>query len=145
MKYRVVKTYGNEKGLSCAFRQWKADSHCSLIHGYSLGFEITFEAEELDERNWVIDFGDLGRLKNFLKEYFDHKTVVAENDPYREEFEYLADEGVCELVILPETGCEMFAQHVFEFCEEEYNDMRVQVVSVRCFEHGANSALFGNF
>ena len=54
MKYRVIKTYGNETGLSCAFRQWKATSHCSLIHGYALGFEVTFEASELDKRNWVI-------------------------------------------------------------------------------------------
>ncbi len=142
--YRVVKTYGNDRGLSCAFRQWKADSHCSLIHGYSLGFEVTFEAEELDERNWVIDFGDLGYLKKFLEEYFDHTTVVAQDDPHLEQFKTLADLGISELVILHNTGCEMFAQHVFEFCEEQYNDHRVRVVSVRCFEHGANSALFGN-
>lgn len=143
--YRVIKTYGNDRGLSCAFRQWKSDSHCSLIHGYSLGFEITFGADELDERNWVIDFGDLGYLKNFLEETFDHTTVVAENDPYLDEFKNLDNLDICDLLILPETGCEMFAKHVFEFCEEEFNDDRVQVVSVRCFEHGANSAVFGNF
>ena len=68
MKYQVIKTYGNETGLSCAFRQWRADSHCNLIHGYALGFEITFEADKLDDRNWVIDFGDLGVLKKMLKE-----------------------------------------------------------------------------
>ena len=57
MKYRVTKTYGNERGLSCAFRQWRADSHCNLIHGYSLGFRFVFEAAQLDDRNWVYDFG----------------------------------------------------------------------------------------
>ena len=51
MTYRVTKTYGNERGLSCAFRQWKAESHCRLIHGYSLGFRFVFEAETLDHRN----------------------------------------------------------------------------------------------
>ena len=74
MTYYSTKTYDHNEGLSCAFRQWRADSHCNLIHGYALGFEITFEAEELDDRNWVIDFGDLGVLKKWLKEMFDHTT-----------------------------------------------------------------------
>ncbi len=71
-RYRVTKTYGNERGLSCAFRQWRADSHCRLIHGYSLGFRFTFEARKLDERNWVYDFGDMGFIKDFLEDNFDH-------------------------------------------------------------------------
>ena len=92
-KYRVIKTYGNETGLSCAFRQWKATSHCNLIHGYALGFEVTFESTELDERNWVSDFGDLGKLKDFLKETFDHTTVVAEDDPKLNTFTELSNQG----------------------------------------------------
>ena len=51
MKYYSTKTYGNERGLSCAFRQWRATSHCNQIHGYSLGFRFIFEADELDDRN----------------------------------------------------------------------------------------------
>ena len=35
--YRSSKTYGHEIGLSAAFRQWRAQSHCRLIHGYALG------------------------------------------------------------------------------------------------------------
>ena len=65
------KTYSHATGHSCAFRQWRANSHCNLIHGYALGFEITFESETLDDRNWVIDFGDLGVLKQYLKNRVD--------------------------------------------------------------------------
>ena len=144
-KYRVIKTYGNETGLSCAFRQWKATSHCNLIHGYALGFEVTFESTELDERNWVIDFGDLGKLKDFLKETFDHTTVVAEDDPMLNTFTELSNKGLLDLRVMENVGCEMFAEEVFNFCALHFNDDRVQVKSVRCFEHGANSAVFGNF
>ena len=28
-----TKTYGHDLGLSAAFRQWRAESHCRLIHG----------------------------------------------------------------------------------------------------------------
>ena len=145
MKYQVIKTYGNETGHSCAFRQWRADSHCNLIHGYALGFEITFEAEELDDRNWVIDFGDLGVLKKWLKEMFDHTTIVAFDDPHLELFEDLNNKNLINLRLLENVGCEAFAETVYLFCKMEFEDDRVKVKSVRVFEHGANSAVFGNF
>ena len=145
MTYQVIKTYGNETGHSCAFRQWRADSHCNLIHGYALGFEITFEAEELDDRNWVIDFGDLGVLKKWLKEMFDHTTVVAFDDPHLELFEDLNNKNLINLRLLENVGCEAFAETVYLFCKMEFEDDRVKVKSVRVFEHGANSAVFGNF
>ena len=145
MKYQVIKTYGNETGHSCAFRQWRADSHCNLIHGYALGFEITFESETLDDRNWVIDFGDLGVLKQYLKDTFDHTTVIAEDDPMIQDFIYLEDKDLINLKIMSNVGCEAFAQEVYEFCRERYECERVIVKSVRVFEHGANSAVFGNF
>ncbi len=144
MKYQVIKTYGNETGHSCAFRQWRADSHCNLIHGYALGFEITFEADKLDERNWVIDFGDLGVLKRYLKDTFDHTTAVAVDDPLLEHFTNLRDEGLIDLRLMNNVGCEAFAELVYDFCKGLEDD-RVKIKSVRVFEHGANSAVFGNF
>ena len=80
-KYFSLKKYGHERGLSAAFRQWRADSHCKFLHGYSLEFEFEFGAHELDERNWVYDFGDCGWIKTFLEQTFDHKLVIDKNDP----------------------------------------------------------------
>lgn len=58
-RFFSIKKYGHERGLSAAFRQWRADSHCKFLHGYSLEFEFEFGAHELDERNWVVDFGGI--------------------------------------------------------------------------------------
>ena len=143
--YRVIKTYGNETGHSCAFRQWKANSHCNLIHGYALGFEITFESVELNEQNWVIDFGDLGILKKYLKEMFDHTTVIAHDDPHYETFLELDKKQMIDLRVIPNVGCEAFAEEVFNFCQSTLENDRVYIRSVRVFEHGSNSAVFGNF
>jgi len=146
MTYRVIKTYGNERGLSCAFRQWRADSHCRLIHGYSLGFRLTFEAKTLDDKNWVYDFGNLGFVKEFLVENFDHILMVADDDPRISDI--FALDGIAEIRTLPVTGCEAFAEYVYSYVSHEVNEQtngRVSLVSVECFEHGANSALFGNF
>lgn len=146
MTYRVIKTYGNERGLSCAFRQWRADSHCRLIHGYSLGFRFTFEAKTLDDKNWVYDFGDMGFVKEFLEDNFDHILMVAIDDPRKQDLYNL--DGIAEIRELPVVGCEAFAEYVYSYVNREVEQQttgRVKLVSVECFEHGANSALFGNF
>ena len=58
MRYQSTKTFGHDLGISCAFRQWRAThSHCSKIHGYALSVTMVFEANTLDDRNWVMDFG----------------------------------------------------------------------------------------
>ena len=142
--YRSIKTYGNERGLSCAFRQWRADSHCNLIHGYSLGFRITFEAAELDERNWVYDFGDCKWIKKYLDEVFDHTLAIAEDDPELKVFKGLEKFDLANVVVMKGVGCEMFAEHVYNYISSKvYSDTkgRVSVYSVEVFEHGSNSAI----
>ena len=136
------KTYSHATGHSCAFRQWKADSHCNLIHGYALQFELKFGGE-LDERNWIVDFGGLKPLKNWLAEMFDHTYLVAEDDPELETFKQLQEKNLVDLRIVPATGCERFAEMVFDYAQELVDDLTdgrcwVQEVTVR--EHGHNSA-----
>lgn len=146
MSYQSTKTYGNHIGISAAFRQWKAHSHCKLIHGYALGFKFVFEADELDERNWVVDFGGLKSLKGILEDTFDHKVVVAEDDPHLDYFRQGHDLGVLKLVVVPAGGCEKFAELVYEVTEQWLKDAgfapRVRLVSVEVMEHGANSAIY---
>lgn len=146
MTYQSTKTYGNHIGISAAFRQWKAHSHCKLIHGYALGFKFVFEADELDARNWVVDFGGLKPLKQILEDTFDHKVLVAEDDPHLDYFRQGHAMGVLELVVVPAGGCEKFAEMVYEVTEQWLKDAgfapRVRLVSVEVMEHGANSAVY---
>jgi 6-pyruvoyltetrahydropterin/6-carboxytetrahydropterin synthase len=93
MTYQVTKTYGHELGLSCVFRQHRANSHCKQLHGYALAFDIVFETETLDARNWVIDFGSLKEVKEWLVDMFDHTLLVASDDPMFEELARLANSG----------------------------------------------------
>ena len=66
---------------SCAFRQPKAKSHCKFLHGYRLTAKFWFGANQLDEHNWVVDFGSFDHLKKLLRDQFDHTTVIDKNDP----------------------------------------------------------------
>ena len=65
--FKSTKTYKTSKGLSCCFRQFKANSHCQYLHGYSLEISVEFEAKNLDERNWVVDFGGLKKFEQEFK------------------------------------------------------------------------------
>ena len=146
--YQSTKTYSNEVGLSCCFRQWRADSHCNKLHGYSLGFRFIFEAVTLDERNWVYDFGDCKWIKEYLQRKFDHKFVVARDDPILEdEFLYTALSNIADIKVMDDGGCEKFAEKVYNYVQPKvYEDTkgRVSLFSVECFEHGANSAIYQN-
>lgn len=141
-----TKTYGHDLGLSAAFRQWRADSHCKYIHGYALAFRFEFEAEELDVRNWVVDFGGLKGLKKMLEDTFDHKLVVAKDDPELEWFREAQRRGIADIVEVEAGGCERFAELVFECTDQWLKDAgfapRCKLLSVEVKEHGANSAIY---
>ena len=145
MKYQSTKTFGNDRGLSCAFRQPNAThSHCSLIHGYSLGFKFVFEADTLDDKNWVYDFGNTKWMKAFLEENFDHTIAVDKQDPNLDDFKALEKIGIAKIVEMDGVGGEKFAEHVFRFVAKKVameSMYRVRLVSVEAFEHGANSAI----
>ena len=55
-KYRSTKTYKHLGPV--AYRQWRADSHCNLIHGYALTFHFEFETRlETHRRNNTAESG----------------------------------------------------------------------------------------
>ena len=148
MRYRSTKTYGHDIGLSCAFRQWRAESHCRFIHGYALAIRLEFKTDELDVRNWVVDFGSLKSFKGILEDTFDHKLLVAEDDPELDTLSSLSGFGVADVVVLPAVGCEKFAEYIGEAAivwlkDAGYGD-RVLLHSVEVKEHGANSAIWVN-
>lgn len=112
-KYISTKTYKNLG--SVAYRQWKADSHCRLLHGYSLSFHFEFEANDLDARNWVMDFGGLKPLKECLEEWFDHTLLLAQDDPEYETIKGLGSKGLAKIIEVEKTGCEGLADYLYEY------------------------------
>jgi 6-pyruvoyltetrahydropterin/6-carboxytetrahydropterin synthase len=141
-------------GYSTVFRQWRAEgTHCKFLHGYAVSFKVDFEGD-LDERNWVWDFGGMKRANGNIdgmnpKQWFDylldHTTIISEDDPYLEQFKQMADDGIIQLRILPYVGAERFAEYLFqkinEFVQEETH-YRVRVAKVEVFENGRNSASY---
>lgn len=147
--FASTKTYTHSVGLSCCFRQWRAESHCRFLHGYALQVHCAFAADELDVRNWVVDFGSLKSFKGWLEDTFDHKLLVAQDDPMGQHLLDLAKvHGVADVVILPRVGMEAFAEMIYRYLETWLYDNgyspRVRLFSVKVSEHEANSAICYN-
>jgi len=150
-KFYSTKTYGNDRGLSCCFRQWRSThSHCSLLHGYSIGVKVIFECESLDERNWVMDFGGLKDFKKWLEHMFDHTLLIAEDDPHKELFLNLPQD-TASIRLVPAVGCERFSEMAYykmseilarDIANGTALNSTVRVKSVEVFEHESNSAIY---
>ena len=152
MKFQSTKVFD---GYSTVFRQWRAEgTHCKFLHGYGISFKIVFEGE-LDERNWVWDFGGMKRAKSkidgmqpkeWMDHMFDHTMIVAQDDPFLYAAIEMEDAGIVQLRIIPATGAEQFAKFIYdkvsEFVKIE-TDNRVRVVSVEFMEHNKNTAIYG--
>ena len=150
-KFTATKLFD---GYSTCFRQWRAtETHCSYLHGYALSFRVWFEGD-LDYRNWVFDFGGIKRSKNKIygmapKEYFawllDHTVIIANDDPEVDSFRMMDAQGIIQLRIINDTGCEKFAEFLHEiindFLKKETNG-RVRARKVEVYEHERNSASY---
>jgi|TARA_B100001564_G_C20520549_1_gene614950 6-pyruvoyltetrahydropterin/6-carboxytetrahydropterin synthase len=141
-------------GYSTVFRQHRAETtHCKYLHGYGISFKIWFEGE-LDERNWVWDFGGMKRAKGTIEgmapkkwfDYmFDHTFLVAADDPFVESFNKMDQAGVAQVRVIEATGAEKFAELIYfkvnDFIHLE-TEGRVKVTKVEFREHDRNSAIF---
>jgi 6-pyruvoyltetrahydropterin/6-carboxytetrahydropterin synthase len=167
-KFYSTKTYGTDRGLSCCFRQWRAThSHCSTLHGYSIGIKLVFESETLDDKNWAMDFGGLKEFKSWADHMFDHTLIIAKDDPMLSFFKQMNDVvnmgskdpsssipyergAICDLRIVEGVGCEMFAKLCYDKMSELIisGEMRytinpnVRIKSAEVFEHAGNSAIY---
>lgn len=112
-KFVSTKYYPNLG--SVAYRQHRADSHCNLIHGYALSFKFYFECDQLDVRNWAMDYGGLRPLKDKLDDWFDHTLLVAADDPDRETLLDLGKKGLAKITEVERTGCEGLADFLYKY------------------------------
>jgi len=150
-KFQSTKLFD---GFSTVFRQWKAEgTHCRFLHGYGVSFRVWFEGE-LDERNWVWDFGGMKRAKGnidgknpkaWMDYMFDHTTIVATDDPGIGGFRTMNELGIIQLRELEAVGAEQFAKYIYDklntFVQEE-TEGRVSVIRVEFMEHSKNTAIY---
>jgi 6-pyruvoyltetrahydropterin/6-carboxytetrahydropterin synthase len=120
INYKFVSTKEYVDAYPVAYRQWRADSHCNLIHGYSFSMKFYFGTNDLDVRNWAADYGGLKELKGILNDMFDHRLLVAEDDPELAFYKEMEARKLAKLTILPRLGCEGLADMLYRYVNSVY-------------------------
>ena len=132
----------------CAYRNWKSDTDCYLLHGYDRSIKFVFGCKHLDKQGFVVDFGGLKEVKRQLDEWFDHTVILQSDDPLVPTFQGLTEDGHCKLQTFPLISSEGLAQYVGEyvdsFLKEKY-ESRCWVISSEHHECAKNSAIYEPF
>lgn len=84
-----------------------ANHPCSRVHGHNYRVQVVLGAAELDQNGFIVDFGELKALGNWLDEQFDHQHL---ND---------------RLSVNPTS--ENLAKHIFDWCARQWPILRVRV------------------
>lgn len=141
-----------------AHRQHLHDGHCAYIHGHNWTFEFTFAASRVDENGFVVDFGKLKWLKDWINSVFDHALILNEGDPY---LQYLTKSltkwgdiehkeimpsytgDFAKIGVVADASCEGLAKFLHAFVTPRLDDEtfgRVYVYKVKVEEDSKNSA-----
>ena len=135
------KTYSD---IPFAHRQHTHDGHCAMIHGHNWSLTITFGCRVPDENGFVVDFGKLKYLKQWINEHLDHACLFNESDPLREQIMSGAP-AAWKTYIVPNCSCEGLAQHLYEtfdpMVRQETSD-RAFILSIEVIEDSKNAATY---
>lgn len=131
-------------GYPFAHRQPNHDGHCKLIHGHNWDFIVVIQAEDhqLDENDFVYDFGKFKKLKDWFTEMFDHTCLINESDPLLEKFTTMHEEGMLNLKVVPSASAEGLAKLVFNKINNDFDLGLARLVSVTVREDYKNSAIY---
>lgn len=136
------KTY---RDIPFAHRQHRHDGHCRLVHGHNWGITLTFGCEEPDENGFVVDFGKLRYLQDWIAEHLDHACVFNRDDPLREALLTAGGAMAWKPYVVESCSCEGLAHHLFD----EFDPMvrkgsggRAFLIEVEVIEDSKNSGSY---
>ena len=124
--------------------QHRHPGHCSFLHGHNWSLSLTFACEELDHLGFVIDFGGIKFINQWISEHLDHAIMFAKSD----------EEGLKALAAFPHLfkpyvmencSAEGMAKHLFGVFDKlirEESKNRVRLLSVRVGEDSKNFATY---
>lgn len=94
-----------------AHRQHRHAGHCARIHGHSWTLSLNFACSELDRHGFVVDFGGLRFLKDWIDTHLDHACVLSADDP---ELAWVRskDGSVFKLLVVESASAEGIARHL---------------------------------
>ncbi len=75
------KTYPD---IPFAHRQHLHEGHCAFVHGHNWSITLTFACAQPDANGFVVDFGRLKYIRQWIDKNLDHACLFNADDPMRE-------------------------------------------------------------
>lgn len=139
MTFTCTKVF---RDIPFAHRQPWHDGHCRWVHGHNWNITLTFAGSALDRNGFVIDFGKLDIIKQWIAQNLDHALLICNDDPNFEVFEK-GNGSLWKMTVVPEGSTERLAAHFLEQCDQLIYDLTkgaVRVVECVLEESSCNSA-----
>ena len=135
------KTYAE---IPFAHRQHRHAGHCARIHGHSWSLSLTFACAELDRHGFVVDFGGLRFLREWIDAYLDHACVLSADDL---ELAWVRskDGSVFKLLVVANASAEGIAQHLHATLDpmvRAQTEGRAWIAEVELHEDSRNSVRY---
>lgn len=127
-----------------AHRQHRHAGHCARVHGHSWTLALTFACRELDRHGFVVDFGGLGFIREWIDRHLDHACVIGADDP---ELAWLKskDGTVLKLLVTESASAEGIARHLHAALDplvRAKTEGRAWIAEVELHEDSRNSVRF---
>lgn len=120
------------------------DGKCKNIHGHRYRLIVKVASKTLHEggqlRGMVDDFGNIKKVLKEIKEYFDHKLVLEDNEEGRKLADKLSElPNAFSILMLPyRTTAEEMSRHIYHMIKEK----GINVREVELFETPTNSCIY---
>lgn len=138
--YTCRKVY---RDIPFAHRQHRHDGQCALIHGHNWSFTFVFGCRELDSCGFVVDFGKLRFVRQWLEDHLDHACLFNHDDPYAAALMEVGGESVWKVLRVPCCSCEGVARYVFDAVDplvRQATEGRAFLVALEVHEDSRNAA-----
>jgi len=141
MKLTCKKTFRN---IPFAHRQHRHDGHCARIHGHNWSITLTFGCIETDTNGFVVDFGKLQYIRDWIDTHLDHACLFNDTDPSKDALIESAP-GAWKPYVLPDCSSEGLARHLYRIFNpmvQSETKYRAFIVAVEIEEDEHNSARY---
>lgn len=136
-----TKTY---RDIPFAHRQHCHDGRCALVHGHNWSITLTFGCRETDPNGFVVDFGKLRFLKEWIDAHLDHACLFNESDAEGRALRESAPR-LFKSYVLPDCSSEGIASHlhaVWDPMVRERTGGRAWITQIAVGEDSKNAAAY---
>ena len=123
--------------IPLSHRQPLHSGRCSRLHGHSWSITLTFASKKLDSNGFVVDFGKLNYISDWIDKNLDHGTIVCQSDPRIDELHSLAKSGLLKITEIKSASCEGIAEflfHTFDQLVRKNTEDRAWLVKIHLME-----------